>query len=701
MALRLNASASPAAVPAPAAVAPDVVLLDRARTALAVGDLATFAGLGAETAALTDPHRRYVARRSLVQQGLNDAQREGRSAAEQAKIFLATARVALDVLAADPAEPVILNLTGVVLYAAGAVDGAQQLFKAAYALDPSVPNLESNLAAVRKRKGKGKARGAHPMVARQVADLAGEVKQIATRAVVAHAGTITLAMIVKDEEATIARALTSAQDVVDEIVVVDTGSTDATAQIAAAHGAKVVTHAWDDDFAAARNAGLEHATSDWILFLDADEALVAADAARLRELAGRTWREGFTLTIVNRVGSASSGAALTQDVLRMFRNRPEHRFEGRIHESVLQCLPADAPERLEAARVRIDHDGYLDTTRAAKDKTKRNLHLLERQVREGAPNAYLSYNIGTEYLGAGDAPSAAYHFAAAWKLLHEAPKPEDQPFAPALAARYTAALRVSGHTDEAIEIADEGLKMFAGFTDLVLEQALAHRSAGDDEAAEAKLRLALRMGDAPSRYAAITGAGTYLAGTALAELLLGRNAAAEAVELLEQALEANPGHDAARLALADAQIALNAFDAAAEAVAKVPVGSPLKVAAEHRAEIASALGTSGPLGKNLLGAIVQLLDARLAAVDVDGFVELLPLVDRVEGLSPREKREVLACLYLDNGFVDSAADEWAAACDEHGPDAAALTGLSRVAAARGDEDDARVFADAAAELAGA
>jgi hypothetical protein len=692
VALRLTNTSSPA-VPVPTA-APDVALLDRARTALATGDFDTFRSLGAETADLTDPHRRYVVRRKLVELGLQHSRRPG---VDQARTLLATARVALDVLAADPAEPVLLNLAGVVLHSLGSMTGAEQLMGAAERLDPTVPSLAGNLAAIRKLRKQRKTLKPNARIAKQVGDLGAETKRIAGRAAVTQQGTITLAMIVKDEEATLARAIASAQDVVDEIVVVDTGSTDKSVEIATALGAKVVTHAWNDDFAAARNAGLEHATSDWILFLDADEQLVETDAAKLRDLAAQPWREGFLLTIVNRVGDARSGAALTQDVLRMFRNRPEHRFEGRIHESVLQCLPADAPERLAPAGVRIDHDGYLDTTRAAKDKSARNLQLLERQARESAPSAYLSFNLGSEHLAAGN-PVAADHLAVAWELLQAEPNGFDQAFAPALAARYVAALRATGRPAEAIAIADRALEHFDGFTDLVLEQALAHRETGDDAAAEAKLRTALTLGDAPAKYAAVTGAGTFLAGTALAELLLGRNAAAEAVELLEQALAANPGHDAARVALADAQIALRAFEAAADAVAAVPAGSPLKAAADARAQLAQAVTTEGPLGHDLLGPLAGQLDARLSAVDVDGFVALVPLLDRVEGLASRERRELLGCLYLEHGFLDSAADEWAAACDEHGPDAAALTGLSRVAAARGDDEDARVFAEAATEL---
>jgi tetratricopeptide (TPR) repeat protein len=699
VALRLTDTSSAAAVAVPAS-APDVALLDRARTALAVGDHDAFRATGAETSDLTDPHRRYVVRRTIVELGLKDARRPQ---ADKAAVLLATAEVALVALDAEPAEPVLLNLAGVVLHALGSLRGAEALMNAAAALDAAVPNLAGNLAGVRKLREGGQTLKPPAAITARVNDLERRAVRTAKRARPASAATISLCMIVRDEEATLARAIESAKGVVDEIVVVDTGSQDRTVQIARELGAGVLEHPWAGDFAAARNVGVEAATSDWILFLDADEALAGDDAAKLRDLARRTWREGFLLTIVNRVGDDRAGIALTQDVLRLFRNRPEHRFEGRIHEGVLHALPADAPERIEAAGVRIDHDGYLDATRAAKDKSRRNLELLERQLRESAPTAYLHFNLGSEHLAGGDPQRAVRELATAWEMLLAEPAPAEATFAPALAARYAAALRAAGRLDESIAVADRGLELFAGFTDLVLEQALAHRAGRDDDRAEERLRRALELGDAPARYAAVTGAGTFLAATALAQLLVERGETAEAVRLLDEALAVNPRHDAARIVLADAHLARSAFAEAAQAAEAVDADSPFAAEAAARATLARAAAGqhAGTVPRDLLPLLTVTLDARLAAVDIDGFVALLPLAERIEGLGARERRELLACLYLERGFLDSAADEWAAACDEHGPDAAALTGLSRVAAARGDADDAAVFAEGARELSGA
>src|SRR4051794_22095210 len=98
------------------------------------------------------------------------------------------------------------------------------------------------------------------------------------------ANRISLCLIVKDEEATLPLCLASAADLVQEIVVVDTGFADRTRDVAARHGARVVDFPWADDFAAARNASLEQATGDWIFWLDADEHLDEPNRNRLRQL---------------------------------------------------------------------------------------------------------------------------------------------------------------------------------------------------------------------------------------------------------------------------------------------------------------------------------------------------------------------------------------------------------------------------------
>src|SRR5205823_2345512 len=110
-----------------------------------------------------------------------------------------------------------------------------------------------------------------------LAPLAVQAKRAAARARPATGLTLSLCMIVRDEEEMLPRCLDAIRDAVDEIVIVDTGSTDRTIEIARSYGAKVLEREWTGSFSDARNASFEAASGDWVIYLDADEVLVADD----------------------------------------------------------------------------------------------------------------------------------------------------------------------------------------------------------------------------------------------------------------------------------------------------------------------------------------------------------------------------------------------------------------------------------------
>ncbi len=569
MALRLVApvdgpASQTTAAPATGAAAVAQVT-NRAAGLLDAHDLDGWRALVAAAAQLADHHDRYLARRLLLESVLRNRASTG---AQNAERLLAGAIAAVEALEDTPREPVLLNFAGVLLYELGAIVAAEALFRAAQRLDPDLADVAANLRACKSRRKQGitTPQGLPPQVLRALRDLGPRAQRAAQKAMPASDQTVSLCMIVKDEEAMLPRCLDAVAQFVDELIVVDTGSTDRTIAIAESFGARVLHHAWDGDFAAARNVGLDAASSDWLMYLDADEVLVEGDGPRLRELLGHTWREGIFLTETNHVGEIEDGAAVQHNALRLFKNRPEYRFEGRVHEQFAHKLPA-LPERVAYTQVRIEHFGYLGTVRDAKEKSRRNLELLERQVAEGVDTPFLHFNLGSERAAAGDFAGSLTHLARAWEKVADDPERLEYGYFPSLCARLVKALNANGHHREAIAQADQILTELEGFTDLVLEQAMAHRSLGDLDAAIAHLERCIGMGDAPSRFSATVGAGTFHARSLLAETFLSAGRLAEAEAQLEHVLEHYPAFIGAVEPYA--RVLLRSGVPAAEVVARV------------------------------------------------------------------------------------------------------------------------------------
>src|SRR5262249_55021054 len=155
---------------------------------------------------------------------------------------------------------------GVFLYELGAFAGAEKLFRAALRLDPELPHAQANLTAAKQRKTHTLRIPASLGISTR--ELTARAQRIATRAVPATGLRLSLCMIVKDEEEMLPGCLEPVRDYVDEIIVVDTGSSDRTVEIAESFGAKVIDFPWNGSFADARNVSLEAATGDWIIYLD-------------------------------------------------------------------------------------------------------------------------------------------------------------------------------------------------------------------------------------------------------------------------------------------------------------------------------------------------------------------------------------------------------------------------------------------------
>jgi glycosyltransferase involved in cell wall biosynthesis len=222
--------------------------------------------------------------------------------------------------------------------------------------------------------------------------------------------TISLTVIARDEEKNLPRCLGSVRGLFDEIVVVDTGSTDRTKTIAEEYGARVFDFPWIDDFAAARNAALEHATGDYIFWLDADDVVDPREREKLRALLdglgapGQFSDAAYVVRCACDPGEDGSGGNTVVDHVRLFPLRADVRWTYRVHEQILPALRrAGVPVRWTDLTVR--HTGYRDTELRAR-KLDRDTRILLSELNERRDEPFILFNLGAIAIERKDWPGA-------------------------------------------------------------------------------------------------------------------------------------------------------------------------------------------------------------------------------------------------------------------------------------------------------
>jgi len=213
---------------------------------------------------------------------------------------------------------------------------------------------------------------------------------------------LSLCMIVKDEEAVLPQCLQSVKDVVDEMVVLDTGSTDRTPEIAAELGAKVYQFEWCHDFSAARNEALKYVQGEWILVLDADEVLNLEIVPQLQQAIALN--NHLVINLVRQeVGASQSPYSL---VSRLFRHHPEVRFSRPYHamvdDSVAQLLQKEPQWQIGyLPEVAILHYGYQPGAIAARDKFAKAQAAMEGFLATHPTDPYVCSKLGALYVQTG------------------------------------------------------------------------------------------------------------------------------------------------------------------------------------------------------------------------------------------------------------------------------------------------------------
>jgi glycosyltransferase involved in cell wall biosynthesis len=360
---------------------------------------------------------------------------------------------------------------------------------------------------------------------------------------------ISLTMIVKNEEANLASCLDSVVDLVDEIVVVDTGSTDRTVDIAIERGARVVHFAWCDDFAAARNAAIEAAHGEWIFWLDADERLGPAFRTKARRLF--TGLRGENAAFLMRQLSESPdpmGSSTAVDQIRLFRNRPDVRWEYRIHEQILLSIRRTNAS-VRASGIVIDHSGYEDPDLRQR-KLVRNTRLLELAYAEKPDDPIIAFNLAWVYQKSSQLEQA--------RSLLELCKRQLSPqvsIVPKVYRLLAQTLERLNRADEALETFNAGRKLFPRDVDLLLYHGLMLRKAKDFDAAEKCFRTILTVPPGNYPVGLDLGLRGYKTRNALAELYFEQRRFDEAETEWKAAVDEQPAFGPGWVGLAEIEAA--------------------------------------------------------------------------------------------------------------------------------------------------
>ncbi|WP_194723865.1 glycosyltransferase family 2 protein [Noviherbaspirillum malthae] len=316
---------------------------------------------------------------------------------------------------------------------------------------------------------------------------------------------LALVMIVRNEERSLRRCLQSVTPFVDELIILDTGSTDQTVAIATDMGAKVSHFTWCHDFSAARNAALALSHADWNLMLDADEWIMEGAEFLRAELRSSTPFIG-SVHIANSINSSKNPEVSMSWAPRLVPRGT--RFHGAIHEQPDSALPR---RRLA---LKIAHDGYLPLH--MEKKRERNEVLLRQALTKSPQDPYLLYQSGKNAEVYQNYHDAAEYYTQA--LLHTAPTAS---YRHDLVVRTLFTLKKAHYLENAIQLADSEMHnwqdspdFFFALGDVFLDWAIQHPDKAESEIlplVEASWKKCLEIGERPELAGTVIGRGSHAA----------------------------------------------------------------------------------------------------------------------------------------------------------------------------------------------
>jgi tetratricopeptide (TPR) repeat protein len=547
--------------------------------------------------------RAYLARREFV------------PAREQVRIAIARAPQAL---------PPRLILSHVLLQEGRDWQAAERALLEVLALDPNHREAQHNLRLLRREHGSH----VNGCQAKGTMSAAGRAK-------------VSLCMIVRNEEHNLAACLQSVGDLVDEMIVVDTGSTDRTKEIAHRYGARVFDFPWVDHFAAARNESLKHATGEWIFWLDADDRLDEVNRERLRRLFAGLQADNAAYVMKCLCLPDAKGVSTAVDHLRLFRNHPQVRWQFRVHEQILLAVRAQKGE-VRWSDVVIHHTGYQDAALRGR-KLERDLRLLQLEQAEQPEHAFTLFNLASVYQEMGRKAEALEMF----RRSLERSAPEDS-IVRKLYASIAQCHRDLGQHQEALDVCGAGRKHYPDDVEILFQEGLARNELEDAAGAIACWEQCLQVPKGQHFSSVNTGLRGYITRQNLAVALRKVGRLSEAEEHWRATLAEQPGYEPAWRGLLELYLKGQRWAEGEELARQLDVGpqGPVRVVV-IRSRLHLARKEFDAAGKLLESAIEQYPQE----------VELRVLLSHVllqEGRDwPAAQRALCDVLALDPGHTES------------------------------------------------
>lgn len=344
--------------------------------------------------------------------------------------------------------------------------------------------------------------------------------------------TLSLCMIVKNEEEYIRAALESVKDVADEIIIVDTGSEDHTMEICSRYTDKIYETAWTEDFSKARNFSISKAACDWILWMDADERLVIKDRNIFKKLLKSKDYDAYFIKLLHSMDSEKEEKKENYISYhnRLFRRKADFHFEGSIHEKLLGESGIIQESGNAGKSVEIIHYGYGE--KHMKEKALRNLQICLKEKEKETDNPWLDYYMAGELYRLGDIKdSLEFVNHAILGFLSQSKMP------PALLYKLKYdILIINGNMESVCEGLGKAVNLYDDYVELHFYRGIALFKLNRYEEARKEFSYCILLGEENANYLIRCGSGSFLAYYYMGEAYLMAGDKESACEAYEQVL---------------------------------------------------------------------------------------------------------------------------------------------------------------------